>query len=184
MDYLDTLDSSLRAYPSLFLDEADVLYHLFLIIGNGYRWENGQLTDGIEDPEEVVRSARASFIRMCDTNIEEGRDKRDFWAKQKALEDEPLEVRQALSRVARERNARKNGEGPDCCVWRDGRVLRRLSLHPEYSKLATVPDDVQPDWLDAAFRAIEAMRGDDWLRTPEQEAQLTEWEESLTKRFS
>jgi hypothetical protein len=38
-----TIRRSLWRYPSLFANRADVLYHLFCIIGNGYDWVNGEL---------------------------------------------------------------------------------------------------------------------------------------------
>jgi len=48
MNYETTKRTMMDAYPSLFTCEADVLHHLFFVIGNGYEWVDGELSDGCE----------------------------------------------------------------------------------------------------------------------------------------
>ena len=50
MTFKDTIKSMIIMYPLLFQTKLSVYNHLFLTIGNGYRWENGELIS--EDDEE------------------------------------------------------------------------------------------------------------------------------------
>lgn len=54
----ETIKKALLQYPSLFRTPADVLHHMFSVIGNGMEWENGQLVSHFpvekDDPEQWI----------------------------------------------------------------------------------------------------------------------------------
>lgn len=54
----ETIKKALLQYPSLFRTPADVLHHMFSVIGNGMEWEDGQLVSNFrvekDDPEQWI----------------------------------------------------------------------------------------------------------------------------------
>ena len=51
MTIKDTIKSMIIMCPRLFSTKLSVYNHLFLTIGNGYRWENGEL---ISEDDKVI----------------------------------------------------------------------------------------------------------------------------------
>jgi hypothetical protein len=169
MNYRDTKVAMLAAYPRLFLDEAEVLHHLFFVNGNGYHWENGELTDGSTSIAEVVQQAREDHRRHCRDEI--------LWAEGHAdghsLVDRTRrhwqnvlahmnEKRYESNERRRERKYRlwcvKNmGDmAKDCWFLRkDGSIGRVMYPLCQYADILHIPDDVKPDWLKAAVKAME-----------------------------
>lgn len=106
-------------YPSLFRTRFDILNHLFLVIGNGYKWRNGQLVDvcGDDDLEPDLRQWPK-------------------WIKKEILKSWNYQwgVRDCL---------------------REKKTFDEVGFYPmcEYSKLATIPKDIQDDWHELALEA-------------------------------
>lgn len=115
--------------------------HLFFTIGNGYKWENGQLVEKFDSryPEDAALQAERS----------------DPWG---------TRVR---NRDHREMCLEFKGQ----CYFRtpSGHIGRYLySGFGEYSALCRLPDDIQPDWLEAAKVALKYARSNRMRITPKQ----------------
>lgn len=132
MTYAKTLALSLRAYPRLYVDERDLLESLFFVDGNGYHWVGGELVDvaGRTSKQILVsverqRKANNAERKRLMTNLPE------FISKDPAVE------------------RRKE------IAWREeyGSV-RNLYPLSESSHISRLPDDIKPDWLEAAMRAV------------------------------
>lgn len=128
MTYRDTLVQCLLDWPALFLNEDDVLDHLFITIGNGYHWENGCLVSSHD--YEASQDQRVMYERKYPWDV-------------RASE---REYRVDTLKFSRQSCYFKLGTGV-------GRYLYRS--FGKNSALCNLPDDIQPDWLAAAKRAME-----------------------------
>lgn len=126
-----TIRRSLWRYPTLYAVRADVLYHLFCSVGNGYEWEAGELVpidygmpwhdrrdDPVDPDDEVMQQIRA------DDNAKRRRnhDNIERWA----TDTGPMT---------------KFVSGSGGPGW----IFRADDLS-SYQYLWAVPDDVTPDW--------------------------------------
>jgi len=130
--YQDTIDRMMRLYPDLFPTELHCLDQLFLVIGNGYYWEDGQLVNRFERTDDEVISERELFDQeMAQSRAElvEALEKMN----DQVMADRILSIMEELHAPAR------------LCLY---------TICREYSKVFRVPDDVEPDWLAAAYKAI------------------------------
>ena len=95
MNVADTLFVSCGAYSSIFPNRAAALGHLFLTIGNGSEWENGQLVDVCEeDGFDGTVAQRIAFI------FDRRREKRN---RRKEWEAEQKRQRESRPPTAKER---------------------------------------------------------------------------------
>jgi hypothetical protein len=128
--YRDQLVKSLLEWPGLFLNQDDVLDHLFFCTGNGYKWENGQLVEEFDSsyPEDsAIQAERA-----------------DPWKTR-------LDTREY-----REGCTKYNG-----CYFMtaSGHVGKKMhNLSENYDAICNLPDDIQPDWIEAAKVALKYAR--------------------------
>lgn len=126
--YRDTLVDSLRHWPTLYLNEDDVLLAFFFQVGTGYEWENGcivgwSLCPIRKDPHSERLKDR-EWREYC-VNMPRGKYKtRACWFRMK-----------------------------------NGGIGHHLTgLFGQYSHILHLPDDIQPDWLAAAKRALQLAR--------------------------
>jgi hypothetical protein len=144
--YRDTLVQALVEWPSLFLNEDDVLDQMFFTVGCGYEWEEGQLvdTDLRYPPSPGLEKRRA-----------------DPWTTR-------LE-----SREYRETCVNYTGWGRTTFRMRSGHIGRKLNCSfGKFSTLCNIPDDIQPDWLEAAKRALRYAKSNRMKTTIAQRAWL------------
>ena len=145
--YRDTLVKALLEWPGLFLNEDDVLDQMFLTVGGGFEWENGQLVEDEPDyhPDPRLEAERA-----------------DPWTTR-------LELREY-----RERCSKYSGmSGNVYFQMKSGHIGRTMTnLFGECSPLCDLPDDIQPDWLEAAKRALRYARSNRMRTTRAQKAWL------------
>ena len=166
--YIATRNSMLQTYPRLFLDEADVLHHLFFVSGNGFSWKAGVLTDGLlcsARSTEARRSRRlfvnSFFNSKFKSAVLESIQHLDIETERS---QERLRRLQLLKQETTEYFLHSNG-----CI---GLVIHPLS---EYAKILNVPTDVKSDWLAAARTALSVARAqfrrtvsdDKWLTRAE-----------------
>jgi hypothetical protein len=131
--YRDTLVDALRYWPTLYLNEDDVLLNLFFHIGTGYEWKNGCITFDIGAEQEMCPLRE-------DPHAERLKDRE--WREDC--------VNRPFTKYSRSR-----------CWFRTktGGIGHNLTeMFGEYSNILQLPDNIQPDWLVAAKRALNMAR--------------------------
>lgn len=155
MTKLDALvRSALLHYPSLFGTRWDVLRHLYLVIGNGYEWIDGELVAVVGRDERTDEQAVAEFFSDIDTVRETFAD---YW-------DADYERRDTLKRRRRQFQLDNLG-----LIVHESRMdadvpfdVASILLHtsPEYSHVFHVPDDAEPSFRAGAVEVLgEAIQG-------------------------
>jgi len=174
--YADTRDMLLMTYPTLYIDETDVLHSLFFLAGTGFKWEDGELVSWVPSFEEEAgiakRSQRVHVERMiqCEEILEKiapGTSMLGYW--QDRLADILTGDQETYAAKERERERDNRYEvidsdrGNDCWfLLNDGETIGRV-MSPrinEWVNILRIPEDVKPDWLEAAQRALE------WAQSP------------------
>jgi hypothetical protein len=158
MNVENTIKASILAYPRLYKDinyeysRQKVLDHLFIVNGNGYEWENGELVIG--DPDINIETTSTIPDNYFDTPIfSEEKDAPSWlieWNKAEKKKFKPIEI---CSKKA-------------------------LTFYPicEYAKIMNLPDDIKKDWLQAAEETVEL--AEDYWRNPYKHAldiYIKEW---------
>ena len=150
----ERIDISLQLYPSLFKDRYSVLEHLFLVTGNGYEWENGELVDGlvvtsVSDKKRLIQEHYENdvnrHIRLTGMDEESANELRKSIKTKKGIADYIEQNRK--NRAKREEFYKKNVSSeifPFC--------LKYLS---RYADILSIPPDVKPEYLQAAKELIE-----------------------------
>lgn len=160
-----TIQDMFDRYPTLFKERADCLDHLFICIGNGFKWKNGELVDcdykHTREDQKVLKShlidgkafqhnklsLRAESIYYDELRKAEG--KKDLFADiytpeeieemhQKYLASLPDDVYYKRPRVERWYDAHVDSEGKPY-----------IRFCRAYAKLFNYPEDIKPDWLAA-----------------------------------
>ena len=62
----DTIKYCIMNYPAIFSNVADVMDHLFLTVGNGYEWVNGELIDKGDN----IPNLQSAFDKLKHNNID------------------------------------------------------------------------------------------------------------------
>jgi|MudIll2142460700_1097286.scaffolds.fasta_scaffold00003_30 hypothetical protein len=168
--YALTKRDMMDAYPSLFVDEADVLDHLFFTIGNGYEWVEGQLVDVCEERDELyIERTQKKRIERAHKKLAEALN--DFGEESILIQhyrDELALAKKspAAQRAAERRHRVQSAKNPighkrsQVHVFDKAGQLKRY-VYPlcEYSHVVSIPDDVQSDWFKAAQRALKLLGG-------------------------
>lgn len=145
-----------RKWPRMFATEELLIQHVFMTIGNGYDWLDGEIVPNSFDSVETEASIKTKFEKNLELKLGEA-DKeinRTLRLLKKAgAGDLVTGIQERHKRQADERKAedaaRKKWRGPYHRVW------------PEWCLISEVPDDVLPDWLDWAYKAARLLRDDD-----------------------
>ncbi len=126
----ETIRRSLINFPSLYQEPADVLHHLFAVIGNGFEWVNGHLINSWEDE----RDDPTQWIQ----------DQIDDAADSPSLK---LYYRKMMHTY---QFTKDNME--DILEHGDTRYAGTYYPLSQYSRILCVPDDVSNEWLKAAYQ--------------------------------
>ena len=145
--YRDTLVDALRHWPTLYLNEDDVLLTLFFRIGTGYEWKNGCIVYDLNDGDGCAP------IRE-DPHSERLKD-REWREECVAMPSNKYNTRACWFKM-------KNG----------GIGHRLTEMFGQFSHILHLPDNIQPDWLVAAKRALNMARSKRVRTTKEQKAKL------------
>lgn len=134
--YRDTLVDALRNWPTLYLNEDDVLLQLFFHIGTGYYWVNGcimyDLVASEDGPGEHEERKDPHTARLKDR-----------------------EWRETCVNMPRT----KYNHRPCWIRTKTGGIGHNLTeMFGQYSLVLQLPDNIQPDWLVAAKRALSMAR--------------------------
>ena len=153
--YKETLEATMIAYPRLFLTEADYLCQAFFTIGNGLRWIDGELSDGrpLEVMIEEARKNREYTNKIYSDTFESLREDGEEIPEIEVYETGNVEIDQAKELKSREAFIE---EGFDDGWYKneDGTLGRPIYPISQFSKIMNLPDDIKPDWLEAAEKTV------------------------------
>lgn len=152
MTVKETVRENLLNYPLLFKNALDVYDQLFCVCGNGYRWKDGELVSTSKN--KVVKTKVGAvfyLIRkfLTDKMMLKTAKLIGFF---KAVEINAKRTRTLVSRVL---DVDKNIV--DFSIKDDEELAKhfkdyKFSFYPlsEFSAICKLPDDIKPDWLEAA----------------------------------
>lgn len=144
MTVAETFWQCFNLYPSLFQTRADVINQLFFVIGNGYRWSDGELI-GDESAMTLERITERRIVRVL----------QNFSG---------VQFRQSVARilgdpVPTEEDALEEQLNKEF-AYKIGPIKGKPRVYYPvcgYSKICHVPDDVRPDWLRLAREACRLL---------------------------
>lgn len=173
----NTIKECLLYYPNLFGNRADVMNHLFLTIGNGYSWVNGELVENCIGKDKGSLSIESGldqlvdYIKdyigdlMFDSLIEH--ELRKFIKLGKVLEEETLEdlvdslSGGVISRVIRLiENDIKPMVRFEETYKEPLRLVKTQVLYPLFdsSKIMCIPSDITSEWKSCIIEFLNYLR--------------------------
>lgn len=173
MTVKETLRENLLNYPLIFKNALDVYDQLFCVCGNGYKWKDGELVS--TSLNKVVKTKDGAVLYQFKELF---RDKM-FWKTVKLIglfKTIKIKVKRTHMLVSRILNVDKNIV--DFSIKDDEEMAKhfkdyKFSFYPlsEFSAICKLPDDIKPDWLQAAKRMYGIMvanpdaldGGEEWL---------------------
>lgn len=190
--YKETLEWSYKMYPTLNINELDVLNNLFFTIGTGKEWVDGELCDQLypsfeEQYKEVLEQRKINYKN----NIahKESLDKSVLDVLNKLSSENPVfqEVLSKFQKTSWEENDESNvpeaqrkerekrisyasnkSKQLSCSYHLDANNELIQAIYPiseEYSAIMNLPDNIKPDWLEAAKKAIQYANEGKWILT-------------------
>ena len=149
MKFVDTVKHIMATYPSVNENVFDVYNHLFLTIGNGFNWVNGELVSDTLSKTSSI-SCTDKLLTNLISRIKIISDVRE--PLRNSLIDRTFEnYKNVLSTITQIENSICNmsvpTESPD--------VFDDLN---EFSALANLHDNIKSDWLCAAKRFIDLIK--------------------------
>ena len=166
MNLKDNVINSMREYPSISGNKLDVYDHLFLTIGNGYKWENGELTTSNERVKVLSIEDAIDNLFNNEGRIDLTTDRMFFYIgelnKGEKVVKESLQC--DLKRYAQDVKTIINAEKLvnqnlfeiEPIISLDG-LEPECTLYPlsKYSAIMNIPDDIKPDWLNGIKELLE-----------------------------
>lgn len=148
----DTVLRMMTEYPSLFPTKSDCYNHLFIVIGNGYDWVDGELVDDSnyvdntfkleEDEDEVVKEEADRYAKM---GLPEDR-------LQAVIDRARLDFRLNKMRI---QFALDNID----LIMQDNVFFQKpYPYSTNYSRVNNYPDDIKADWKEAIDETWSALR--------------------------
>ena len=171
MNFNDTLEDCLMMCPAIFPNALTVYDHLFLVCGNGYEWNDGELVSRDEyslgrkhtTQEAIEKQIRFYFLDNMSNyvgniveRIELGVDFAEKMHKHCCEQ-----VIGYINDIFDVENRKKDFsfESADKAFCRVCGFKYKLYGLSDYSKLASLPDDITNDWLAAAEKMYEILDG-------------------------
>ena len=139
----ETLRRNLLIFPGLFPTALELFNHMFLVIGNGYYWVNGELVElvncrGIPKLKDIVLEKIST--RLNPSSISILYRLAEASGSTAGIEKEVSEVIREVRLIFEVDQRITSFESPEY----------KFSELTEYSKLCCLPDDIKNDWLNAA----------------------------------
>ena len=167
-----TIQNCFDNYPCLFKERADVLDHLFCVIGNDYEWKDGEL---------VTNVPTGSGLALLESHLVDGKafqhNKLSLRAESQLYEQERIaqgwydvwKSRHPDDDIKEMKATRQKtiAKLPDDVYYREPLRKKRwyfyvnipgeeyIDFCEDYAFIFNYPDDIKPDWKDA----IEECRG-------------------------
>ena len=167
MNLKDNVINSMREYPSISGNKLDVYDHLFLTIGNGYYWVNGELIDpynkrlnilSIEDgidnlfnnESRIDLTTDRMFFYIGELN------KGEKVVKESLQYDLKRYAQDVKTIINAEKLVNQNLFEIEPIISLDG-LEPKCTLYPlsKYSAIMNIPDDIKPDWLNGIKELLE-----------------------------
>lgn len=161
-----TIQSMFDEYPALFIERADCLNQLFVVLGSGYRWKNGELVSSDDDySKKDIQRFKEHLVdgKAFQHNKMSLRAQHLYYEnlrKQNPYYKDPLEGVYSKKEIKRMHQEYINKlpddvyyEEPNrryrwycCSIWPS--VGERIDWCEKYIPLLNIPEDVKPDWLE------------------------------------
>lgn len=174
MKLKDSVINSMREYPSISGNKLDVYDHLFLTIGNGYDWVNGELIEPSNEKPNVISIEEAIDNLFNDEyRIDLTTDRMFFYIGELNKEEKVVKesLQYDLKRYAQDVKTIINAEKlVNQSLFEIEPIISLEGLEPEctlyplskYSKIMNIPDDIKPDWLDGIKELMDYLLNSDF----------------------
>ena len=164
----DQLRKSLLNFPMLFPNALAVYDHLFLVVGNGFEWKDGELVHACEESERfnnmTVKDAILALLQ--EDIVDDWRDEtsavRCFIKAYEPLDDitnyiarHGEDVIKSVKSIFDIDNRIKDFSIPTNRIFTNTEY--KFYGLSKYSMLYTIPDDVKNDWLREAKRMVDIL---------------------------
>ena len=202
MNVQDTVKRMLMICPSTSINAIDVYDHLFCTIGNGFRWEDGELVEISDVPLNVPTLYEAidnvMQFKMVENPYSLFESTQTIYRMQHNGYDDQKEIVKSFS--TKMYNMLKESVSLICRTeerLNDFEVPTR-KRYPEifmknyefylygiysYSKICNLPDDIKPDWLEAAERMFNFIKNHPETRRKSQEVEYNKWIPKIEERI-
>lgn len=182
MNVEDTIRYALMAWPLIETNRLIVLDQMFLTIGNGYEWKDGELVEPVRGgeitPEDIPTVEEAVKLVVQDTLIDQ--DPAQWYPIWELKEKDPEKILRdkfkdyaevitgQIELIYRIEERMQDMSVPDRKRYpysfiTDKSVPSRLNtvFYPicEYSDICNLPDDIKPDWLREARKVYDFIIG-------------------------
>jgi hypothetical protein len=166
MNYEQTKILAFKTYPMVYYDEIQFLNSCFFLGGTEYEWANGEIID------IYVKSKPDSIIKRTRKN----KKKRLL----KELEITHLKYFIKFQLKLLEQNYKKQQD-----YWKkDSLMYDKVFYIYESSNIFKIPDNVKPDWLDAAKKAIKIAKTGEMGKLKKEDKKLLKLAEEKVKKLS
>jgi hypothetical protein len=174
MNLKNSVINSMREYPSISGNKLYVYDHLFLTIGNGYDWVNGELIEPSNEKPNVISIEEAiDKLFNNESRIDLTTDRMFFYIGE--LNEGEKVVKKSLQydlvRYAQDVKTIVNAEkAVNQSLFEIEPIISLDGLEPEcflyplskYSKIMNIPDDIKPDWLDGIKELMDYLLNSDF----------------------
>lgn len=134
MTFADDAKYSMIEYHSIYPTFGQYLDHLFVVIGNGLEWNHGTL--GENNFDQAKMAALPELERMAMDTNRAGLNIPRSLKYSLGVREIPVDTQKRLD---------------------DYTITSAYGFHKEYSCIAHIPDDIQPDWLNAAWAYLQVL---------------------------
>lgn len=142
------------SFPILFKDRWKVLDHLFLVIGNGYEWHDGELID-TQELYEYDTQKDERVISNIYTPHSDGPDiEKAVQRKRTSLDDDKIDVILLVTNQRRRELGRPELNS-DTRVWSYDTSSNRL-----YEAIFNIPSNITPEWQQLVNELKQALLED------------------------
>jgi hypothetical protein len=174
MNLKDSVINSMREYPSISGNKLDVYDHLFLTIGNGYDWVNGELIEPSNEKPNVISIEEAiDKLFNNESRIDLTTDRMFFYIGELNKEEKVVKesLQYDLVRYAQDVKTIINAEkAVNQSLFEIEPIISLEGLEPEcflyplceYSKIMNIPDNIKSDWLDGIKELMDYLLNSDF----------------------
>ncbi len=161
----ETIRRGLLNFPSLYQEPADVLHHLFAVIGNGFEWFDGNLVSWYSEEKDADVWLQEQIDDAVNSNMP------SLVLHYRQMQHSYQFIKDNIEDIIEHGDTRYAGD------------YYPLS---SYSRIMTVPDDVTDEWLKAAYQfasdALTAYRMKAMgSKTVEENPEFIKYQELATK---
>lgn len=178
MNKLDkAIKKAMLTYPTVYPTRERFLSHVFLVIGNGYDWNNGVLVSYgdirvFKNREEFVSDIDKRIthaIEQSDKRIKEYNDESDPFDKldeetlKKVTDREAERLAERLEDLQDELKTRydmfdniKKYVAAQATEYKNPGYYE-MNICKPYAKICNIPDDIEESWLDGAIEIAELL---------------------------